>query len=253
MKKLIYQYSNPTLDIANKSIQSISTYSKLIKADHIVYDKNIVINNVSPGNYWGIFYPFLYDLELLLKYDKICYIDTDVLATTHLNDIFTNEGYILGCHNYASMHRNLDTEMHDAYLHFDTSHSSFSDYDKTILNSLTNIAKYNSRGINSGVVLFDKHIIKYFSEWLYDNLPYLLNIEDNNPILWRELGKYDQTIINIFIGENPKNMGNLNAIFNWRLNRCEYSNRWIATLIHYIIKINKHYLLEDYPNDRILK
>jgi len=124
---------------------------------------------------------------------------------------------------------------------------------ETILNSLTNIAKYNSRGINSGVVLFDKHIIKYFSEWLYDNLPYLLNIEDNNPILWRELGKYDQTIINIFIGENPKNMGNLNAIFNWRLNRCEYSNRWIATLIHYIIKINKHYLLEDYPNDRILK
>lgn len=251
MKKLIYQYVNPISTISEKGIQSVSKYSKLILSDHIVYNKDIVLDEIKPGNYWGVFYPFLYDLETVLKYDKICYLDTDILATTNLNDIFNNEGYISGCHNYASMRRNIETEGHDEYSHFDI--SEYDEKHRKVFQSLTDIAGYNSRGINSGVVLFDAKIFKNFSEWLLDNKTYLLGIEKNEPILWKELGKYDQTIINIFIAQYRKNITNLNDIFNWRLNRCNYDNRWIASLIHYIMPRNKPLLLDDFKNDKVLK
>lgn len=237
MKKLIYQYVNPSSNISEKGIQSVSEYSKLILSDHVVYNKDIVLDGIKPGNYWGIFYPFFYDLKTILKYDKICYLDTDILATTNLNDIFNNEGYISGCHNEYS---------HFDILEYDEKH-------RKVFQSLTDIAGYSSRGINSGVVLFDVKIFKNFSEWLLDNKTYLLNIEKNEPILWRELGKYDQTIINIFIAQHKKNITNLNDIFNWRLNRCDYNNRWIASLIHYIMPRNKSLLLDDFNNDKVLK
>ena len=249
MKTLIYQYVNPYFKNSDLSQQSIRKYCELVGADYKLYTGDIVLAGYSPGALWGIFYPFLFDLEHITQYDKICYVDADILAVKNRDNIFDVSGLISGCHNYASMSRNIETDYHDTYLHFDTSH--FSKENQGIFKRLSDIAGYNSRGINTGVVLFSKPIFILLSEWLKHNQQRMLNID---PILWWELGRYDQTILNIFIAStHSAYMTNMNDKFNWRLNRVEYKDRWSATFIHYILPRNKRYLVEDFDDERILK
>jgi hypothetical protein len=220
---LIYQYfEKPKLKDKNEikvgfdyhllSKQSISKYSYLISSDYKLYDDG------SPHTaFYGIFLPFLNND--CYRYDKLCFIDSDVLSTRHIQNIFNSTSDEVISYNLMNM-GNL------------------------VAKPIVSIEPWNEYGHgNSGVVVIPRS--------QYENLKKFIGNLDRLWSLNRDImGGYDQLIINEFAKEHGYK--NLDQRFNYHMGRYDQTKRFEMTLIHYHRKM-KNKMQEDFREGIILK
>lgn len=244
MKTLIYQYYrnpepgynathtiNPGFEYYELSKQSISKYAEKCGADYKFLNEPLR-NNIQP--FFGIFVPF-FD-EWCYEYDKICFVDSDMFATIHAENIFdhSSDDFISAC-VVNTVHR---WGAHNpAFKWFTELGGNF----------------------NSGIVVFPRpvysELIKYLST-LDDRMDRLVV---QNDFEWL-IGSLDQSQVNLFIRDqsianNENQYKILPDIFNYHLNariveqRFDHDKSW---LIHYH-RQRKSMMAEDFKNDAILK
>ena len=220
MKKLVYQYFRGNSAYHLKSAHSIQQYANAIDADYAFYDQPVPLSH-----YYGTLYPFLNDLYQ--DYDLLCYVDSDVLATKHCEDIFEYRGNGIGL-----SHMNTGPV-------FPEQKQDVSDYMRDYGAS----EWIDSGHGNAGVVLFCADSPKFvkFMEMLKD-----LNFHHKTASVRAThghlpFGGYDQYILNKF---NYENGGiQLPWKFNYHMARYEPQRRQEATLIHY--HSNKRPIMQD--------
>ncbi len=221
MRCLIYQYYEyfdhkesvrVSDDYITLSRKSLSAYAQKCGADYRF------LNEGAPHYpYFGIFLPFLQGWAS--DYDKICFVDCDVLATVNSQNVFEESSDIAMSANH----------MNDGPLV--VPHIPHSDHFGTMGH------------MNSGVVVFPKSMHKSIVEYIGD-LSYFSKLKD------KSLGDYDQQVINLFGMDHGR--GHLNHAFNYHMSRYDKEQRFDKSLIHYH-RDNKHLMFVDFKDERILK
>jgi lipopolysaccharide biosynthesis glycosyltransferase len=207
---------NPMYHLSEKSIRR---YAERIGADFIKQDKFVF--NVD----WGISSDNLrskqqrlswiqkfYIFDLLKKYDRILYLDSDILVTPNAPDIF--EAYCDEKTIYMASESKHSSDQQDIlnifsvlgkipHWEIDTTHHSYKYY-------------------NSGVILFSRecHLEHYF------NLDEVKKIFNSVRLL-------DQTYINYLIFKYHLTHASLDDKFNWTALFCDHSTRSNAYFIHH--------------------
>ncbi len=196
MKKLIYQYyaeapnSGPSIKTEfnywELSKQSVSKYAEQCDADY-----KFLSHPFGHSPFYGIFLPFIEGW--CKEYDAVCFMDSDILATTNFDNIFDHieDDRI----NYVQM----KLKSKDHWLDSHGGHG------------------------NSGVVVFPRKI--------YESIGNYFNKHIKNPPKGR-MGGWDQLMINLYVIEQKKFKG-LPDKFNWHMTRWSHDLRWDQTLIHY--------------------
>lgn len=205
---MIYQYYNYDSSI-KKSIDagynyfdvsksSIKAYAEKIGAEYLFIDKEIPI---SP--FYGIFLPFTEGW--CEEYDAVCFIDSDILATTHSENILEySSDSIISAHCLSSNH---------------------------IKNkSLKEVQYFIENGvINTGVVIFPRETY----QTMIDATKNIKDYHENIDLHHESLGSMDQAFINFLIRDNGMKYNNLSREFNYNLSRYPYKDRFENYLIHY--------------------
>ncbi|WP_076413177.1 glycosyltransferase [Shewanella sp. UCD-KL12] len=210
MKKAIFTLAIGDNPMYRAAVDSFKEYGKKIGADVIVSDQlhyKININNpkfdASPA--WS---EKLYIQELLKEYDRVLYLDADIIVTPEARDIF-------------ELYPDLDT----VYMFNEGLHRDRSQQAEQINNVLgeVNWPKENDQVIyyNSGMFLVSKET------GLFDNA----NIEEMQAIC-NEVKFYDQTYINYLIRRDNINSVGVEANFN-RMQLLSHENYQTADFIHY--------------------
>lgn len=201
-------------ETAQLSIQSIKRYAELIGVDYFLLDA--IDDTIDNNYYYGKFYPF--KNQLFQDYDAICNIDTDIFATTHLDNVFDYYNDKLPtAHSFK-----MDITRIKAY------NGNPANYNHYIVNGL----------INGGVTIWPRALYKTLA---VIDLP---NYYD--PII----GPYDQSVVNMLC----KDIGyaRLPKKLNYVLRQYDMKHRFNNTLIHYNFDY-KQYMLNDFKDSRILK
>jgi len=232
MKKLIYQYYKTPEFVTKNYIQtqeeyhtiserSFKKYAQKIGADYKLLNGNLP-HNLPP--FFGIFQPFFE--KWMHDYDKVCFVDSDILATIHSKDIFEDTPNDCLSANFMKTHERMRK--------------------LTLRNN--NFKYWKNKGhINSGVVVIPK------SEY-DDLLEYLKNIEsifDTNDVVYTSLGNFDQAFVNYYV-RHVDRYYDLPPRYNYHLSREDHSKRFEQDFIHYHRK-NKVMMFEDIKRDIILK
>lgn len=245
MRNLIYQYyrqpesktKNAThtvktgFDYHELSKQSISKYAEKCGAEYKFLDEPLR-NDISP--FFGIFLPFFN--EWCYEYDNVCFVDSDMFATIHSENIFdhASKDFISAC---------LVNTVHRWGAH----NPAFKWFTEL------------GGNFNSGIVVFPRpvysELIKYLSD-LDDRMDRL--VSENN-FEWL-IGSLDQSQVNLFIRDqsianDEKQYKILSDNFNFHMNVRKHSERFDADkswLIHYH-RDKKRMMKEDFENDAILK
>lgn len=271
MKKLIYQYTNKeTSDLDEEyqkcCYQSVQKYAEKIGADYKLYRVPFYVYKDFCDPHYGIFYPFMEELNFINQYDKICFLDYDMLVTVNAPDVFLeSDASIVGCYNLTSFNT-LTERMHDFW------QDSFIE--------LLKITQFPSVTTNTGLVIWDKRIFETFKAWLDENWEYwhkrywFDNDEEWQQIVRQMGGKNDQTMIVTFIRDMlseqfRKEYDNtfpftehLDNRYNWRLNKFDFESRFDAYIIHYMDHYSEDYLVrteydkiipDEFKNEIILK
>lgn len=196
----IGEHSNYT-----ETLKTISDYSKKCNADHFILDRNVI-------NSYSIYFEKFFFVRLLDQYERVLYIDTDVLVTPHSKNIF--EVY---------------PDINKFYAYHENDFESVMDRDycvKPLLNDCPNwpIEKNGKlQYFNAGVFLVSqpqKHAFKDFLN--VPRLPTILNFGD-------------QTYINYLISKHNIPFESIDYSFN-RMNlgkRDDNGERFTANFIHY--------------------
>lgn len=222
MNFLIYQYFEIKDDKMHSKInfpyqeiskKSISKYAETFGIDYIFYD-----NGAPYFTFYGIFLPFLNgDYK---KYDAICFIDSDVLATTSAKNIFNG-------------------------INIDRINTNHMNTGPLVVEKISSGDPWNDIGhANSGVVVFPKKIYSNIINFIGDLSSHF---HSNDVSL---LGGYDQLVINNF--EKKYGYSDLNFKFNYHLGRYNFDLRIDAHLIHYHRNYKKN-MVSDMENEWILK
>ena len=229
MKTLIYQYyytppererSHHMLDDSNEyyelSRRSISAYAESIGADYKYLTQK---HPVSP--FYGIFLPFTE--KWCYDYDAICFIDSDILATTHARNVFEHSMPDRISASFLRSMRRWRQPLFEWWA--DKGH------------------------INSGVVVFPHSVYNKVYSWVGgDKLQYEF---DNRTVLETSLGNFDQAIVNKIARDHNKYL-DLDNSFNYNLIWDPKPDRWQKDLIHYH-RENKPLMIEDFNDERIMK
>ena len=232
MKTLVYQYYKTPEVVTKNYIQtkekyytlsekSIKKYAHKIGADYKLLSGDLPYN-LPP--FFGIFQPFFEGW--VNDYDKICFIDSDILATINSDDIFKATPDDCLSANFMKTHSRMSR-----------------------LSLRDNNFKYwkNKGHINSGVVVIPQ------SEYA-DLLKYLGDVEsifDTNDTVYTSLGNFDQAFVNYYV-RHVDRYYDLPPKFNYHLSREDHSKRFEQDFIHYHRK-NKEMMFEDIKRDIILK
>lgn len=229
MKYLLYQYyrklpnnkkdkfiiddNNNYFELSEKSI---SAYADKFGNEYKFF--NQPMNNLPP--FYGIFLPFTE--QWCYDYDAVCFIDSDILATTHSKNVFDEATD--DCISSMWMKTHARWRRGDDVKYWaDKGHT------------------------NSGVVVFPKAIYEpliEFCKTLYDK-------EKAKTKVFKSLGNFDQAQINLFIKQQNK-YHKLTEEFNYHLGRERHEKRFEQSLIHYHRK-HKSMMHQDFNDERILK
>ncbi|AQS35376.1 Glycosyl transferase family 8 [Shewanella psychrophila] len=210
MKKAIFTLAIGDNPMYRAAVDSFKEYGKKIGADVIVSDQlhyKININNpkfdASPA--WS---EKLYIQEILKEYDRVLYLDADIIVTPEARDIF-------------ELYPDLDT----VYMFNEGFHRDRSQQAQQINTVLGEVdwPKENNQVVyyNSGMFLISKET------GLFDNA----NIEEMQAIC-NEVKFYDQTYINYLIRRDNINSVGVEANFN-RMQLLGHDNYQDADFIHY--------------------
>lgn len=214
MKTLIYQYwqsSDQDRDFWRLSEKSLRQYAASIGADY-----RMLPSGAPYTPYYGIFLPFLQGW--CHDYDAICFVDSDVLATQHADNIFES----------ASTEHVSVSLMNTGPLATEAIPASDS---------------WGDRGhANSGVVVFPRSCYRKITGFLGD----LARHWRDNIDQW---GSFDQLVINRYCIEHG--FAELDWNFNYHLGRYDRDQRWSANFIHYHRKL-KSQMSHDFADARIM-
>lgn len=231
MKTLIYQYyyslpqnkrTHHIMEDKNQyqqfSRKSISKYAEKYGHDYKFLDQE---HPVSP--FYGIFVPFTEGW--CHDYDAICWMDADILATTHGADVFSQ---------------------HDP--------DKISAYFMETQNRWKGMADdspwgwFKDKGhINSGVVIFPRSVYDFVTEYVSD----LQHLHDTRSELETSIGNFDQAIVNKIVMK----LDSYHEMFrewNYHMGRYNVDERFNANLIHYWRKFKTN-MIGDFDDGRILK
>lgn len=210
MKKAIFTLAIGDNPMYRAAVDSFKAYGKKVGADVIVSDQlhyRIDINNpkfdASPA--WS---EKLYITELLKEYDRVLYLDADIIVTPDARDVF-------------ELYPELDTVyMFNEGLHRDRSQQA--EQINTVLGAV-DWPKENDQVVyyNSGMFLLSKET------GLFDNA----NIEEMQAIC-NEVKFYDQTYINYLIRRDGIKSVSVESNFN-RMQLLGHDNYQDADFIHY--------------------
>lgn len=227
MKKLVYQYFNGSSSYANKSAISVRSYAESIDAEYKLYT-----DEVPKSVYYGTFSPFFNgDYE---KYDMICYIDSDVLATKAADNIFRYANNNIGIHHMISCEHVRPEKQKEVSMFVQE----------------MGVPEWKAIGhANAGVVLFPAARYDSFLQYLtkLDQL-HIIASTRNGPQGHLPFGGYDQSILNMYNRDNGTN--NLPWRFNYHLNQYKPEFRTQASLIHYHSSY-KNLLHSDFDSEAI--
>lgn len=221
---LIYQYFYAVEDIpeyVNLSRQSVKKYADFIQADYLFIDKPPIIH---VG--YGSFFPFID--RICFKYDKICKIDCDVLATKNYKNIFDESDNKMLSLNHISSGPLIENEI------------TFN-YPNPIWNNI-------GHG-NAGIVVFPANIYNSLIRYIGDLSHHVINLPNYRSLRPR-IGVYDQAILNLFSLEYG--FFDLDYKFNHLMHRYRHDLRFDSTLIHYCKKY-KDQIYSDFLSNKILK
>jgi len=221
MRNLIYQYfedhsggDSVSVDFPyhKMSRKSVSLYAERISSEY-----EFICSGAPFTPFYGIFLPFLNGV--CDKYDNICFVDSDVLATNKSENVFKEASQDFISYNL----------MNDGYLTCQPINSG-------------DPWKELGHG-NSGVVVFPKSQFENLKSFIGD-------LKEHWNKRRKEYGDYDQLIINLFAKEYG--YSRLNQKFNYHLGRYDFSKRFDMSLIHYHRKM-KIRMKEDYYRSEIIK
>lgn len=232
MKTLIYQYYKTPVTPSDVYIQtdkeyhmisakSIKKYAEKIGADYKLLDGDLP-HNLPP--FFGIFQPFFEGW--IHDYDKVCFIDSDILATIKSDNIFNvTPDDCLSANFMTTQHRMKKLTLGNPNFSFWKKHGH----------------------INSGVVVIPRSEYSDLVDYLKD----VDTIFDKSDVVYTSLGNFDQAFVNYYVRHvNRYHM--LPPKYNYHLTREDHSKRFEQDLIHYHRK-NKSLMFEDINKDMILK
>jgi len=196
MPQLIYQYyvnkpkseSHISVDFPywELSKKSISKYAENCHADYRFLEDEHLTNP-----FYGIFLPFLQGW--CHAYDKVCFIDSDVLAVSTAKNIF-------------------EISSDDCVTVSQLAHQRGHPYFK------------NKGGyVNTGITVIPRAIYNDFTKYATDM------IDKKIPMKY---GGHDQYIVNEYIASRDK-FCSLDTEFNWHMTRYDQTKRFDQSLIHY--------------------
>ena len=227
MKTLIYQYYRKLPQQARthhiiKDDDNYFEYSqKSIQAyaEKYGHDYKFMSDEHPISPFYSIFNPFTEGWAE--KYDAICWVDADILATTDAKDIF------------SQYHPNKIS------VYFMKSQRRWRG------NSM--FKWFQDKGhINSGVVIWPRSLYKFVTQYLD-----LQKEFNKRTILETSLGNFDQAIVNKIVRELD-DYHEMDNMWNYHLGRYSHEARWDANLIHYW-REHKNMLVDDFKDNRILK
>lgn len=204
-------------DYWDYSEKSIKAYAKKIKCDYKFLDQPLK-DNLSP--FFGIFIPFVEGW--CHDYDAICFIDSDIMATTKAKDIFKTA-------SKESISAHL---LRRSYGWKDEDYSWFREI---------------GGQFNSGTVVFPRAVYNDLIKFCKT----LKSRHANRSAMAGRIGGLDQAQVNFFMREQ-NSYHKLDKEFNYHLTDYRHENRWDASLIHYHRK-HKHMMKEEFRDNRILK
>jgi lipopolysaccharide biosynthesis glycosyltransferase len=187
------------------SLKTIYDYSVKCNADHYVLDKGFV-------NKYSIYFEKFFFVKLLETYERVLYIDTDVLITPHARNMF--EVYYDSNKFYAYHENDFETVMDRDYCV------------KPLLNDCTQwpIGKNGKlQYFNAGIFLVSQKHKSAFDNFLdVPNIPSIFNFGD-------------QTYLNYLIVKNNIPFESIDYSFNrMNLGKSDVNNeRFGADIIHY--------------------
>lgn len=232
MKTLIYQYYKTPKIVTKNYIQtkeeyhtlsekSIKKYAEKIGADYKLLSGDLPYN-LPP--FFGIFEPFFEGW--ISDYDKVCFIDSDILATIKSENIFDVTPDDCLSANFMKTQNRMRK-----------------------LSLKNNNFKYwkNKGHINSGVVVIPKNEYNDISKYL-ENIE---SIFDTDDVVYTSLGNFDQAFINYYV-RHVDRYYDLPANFNYHLSREDHYKRFEQSFIHYH-RQNKVMMFDDIKRDIILK
>lgn len=177
-------------------------------------------DNMPP--FFGIFAPFTGPEPWCHEYDSVCFVDSDMMATTTARNIFDHvSDTAVSAHLLRKGYRGTTGD----YLYW-----------------------YRLGGhFNSGTVVFPRAVYEPLIEFCKT----LKDRHDNRPQVANDIGGYDQAQVNFFIKEQDA-YHKLDNEFNYHLTAYHPKDRFKASIIHYHRR-HKSRMREEYNNDRILK
>lgn len=189
----------------NETLKTINEYSKKCNADHFILNKSVI-------NKHSIYFEKFYFVKLLEEYERVLYIDTDVLITPESKNIF--EVY---------------SDNNKFYAYHENDFESVMDRDYCVVPLMQDCPNWplgkngKLQYFNAGVFLVSKS-----HKWAFDNF---LNV----PNLPTILNFGDQTYLNYLVVKNNLPFESIDYSFN-RMNlgkRDDEGLRYNANFIHY--------------------
>lgn len=220
MKKVVTMLTlggyNPMYHLSEKSIRR---YAKKIGADFIKQDTPSldVDCEISPKRFKAkaqrlAWIQKFYIFDLLKQYDRVLYLDSDILVTPHAPDIF--EKYRDERTIYMSSESKYGSKTDDAFNIFSVL-GKVSDWP---LDERHNTLKY----YNSGAILFSKT----------SQIDRHVNINEVKSI-FNDIELLDQTYINYLIFKHHLIHDDIDDKFNWTALFCDHATRFSAYFIHH--------------------
>lgn len=208
MKNAIFQFSIGYYGNRDKCIKSVNQYAKKYNIQHFLSQKSVINGPHIGFEKFQLFQLFNYG------FDRVLYLDADILITPKAKNIF--ESY---------------PDINKFYAYDENDNFEWMDRDKYIFNEKENIEwPANNRNkktyFNSGVMIFSKEIFEK-----YKNIFDLSDIPN-----WPEIWYFgEQTIFNYWIVKNKIPFETINHSFNrMDLGKDDINNeRYISDFIHY--------------------